>query len=65
MNGRTYSWTVWNDTDAFTVQNEGYWVYIDGTWRHPFANVYTRIHDNQNVSCYRESDGVNCYVSFG
>lgn len=65
MNGRTYSWTVWNDTDAFTMQYESYWVSMHGSWRHISANDYTRIHDDENVHCYRESDGVNCYVSYG
>jgi hypothetical protein len=65
MNGRTYSWTVWNDTDAFTAQFEAYWVSMHGTWRRVSANVYTRIHDDENAHCYRESDGINCYVSYG
>lgn len=65
MNGRTYSWTVWNDTDAFTMQHEAYWVSMHGTWHHISANVYTRIHDDENAACYRKSDGVNCYVSYG
>ncbi|HEV7934196.1 MAG TPA: hypothetical protein VGP70_18045 [Actinomadura sp.] len=65
MNGQTYSWTVWNDTDAFTMQYEGYWVSMHGSWRWIGANVYTRIHDDENAHCYRESDGVNCYVSYG
>lgn len=66
MNGRTYSWTVWNDTDAFTMRYENYWVKSrDGSWHYVNANVYTRFHDDENVHCYRESDGVNCYVSFG
>ena len=66
MNGRTYSWTLWNDTDVFTMQYEGYWLKNrDGSWRYVGANVYTRIHNNENAHCYRESDGVNCYVSLG
>ena len=66
MNGRTYSWTVWNDTDVFTMQSEAYWVQSrDGSWRRVGANVYTRIQDNENAHCYRESGGVNCYVSLG
>lgn len=66
MNGVTYSWTLWNDTDVFTMQSESYWVQSrDGSWQHVGANVYTRIHDNENAHCYRESDGVNCYVSLG
>ncbi|GAA4568923.1 hypothetical protein [Planotetraspora kaengkrachanensis] len=65
MNGKTYSWTVWNDTDVFTMQFEAYWVSMHGTWRRVGANVYTRIHDNENAVCELESDGVNCYVSYG
>jgi hypothetical protein len=65
MNGRTYSWTVWNDTDAFTMQFESYWVNMHGSWRHIDANVYTKITDAENAHCYRESDGVNCYVGWG
>lgn len=65
MNGRTYSWTVWNDTDVFTMQFEAYWVSMHGTWRRVGANVYTRIHDNENAVCELESDGVNCYVGYG
>ncbi|WP_142212092.1 hypothetical protein [Streptomyces sp. SLBN-118] len=65
MNGRTYSWTVWNDTDAFTLQYESYWLNMHGTWHRIGANVYTKIRDNENAHCYRESDGVNCYVSYG
>jgi hypothetical protein len=65
MNGRTYSWTLWNDTDAFTMVYESYWVSMHGSWRLISPNVYTRIHDNENAHCYRESDGVNCYVSYG
>lgn len=65
MNGRTYSWTVWNDTDAFTLQYEAYWLNMHGSWRRLGANVYTKIYDTENAHCYRESDGVNCYVSWG
>ncbi|MFF6783151.1 hypothetical protein [Streptomyces sp. NPDC012510] len=65
MNGRTYSWTVWNDTDAFTLQYEAYWLNMHGSWRRVNANVYTKIQDHENAHCYRESDGVNCYVSYG
>ncbi len=65
MNGRTYSWTVWNDTDAFTMQYESYWVNMHGSWRHIGANVYTKITDAENAHCYHESDGVNCYVGWG
>jgi hypothetical protein len=65
MNGRTYSWTLWNDTDAFTMQYESYWVSMHGTWRHLGANVYTKITDIENAHCYREVDGVNCYVTYG
>ncbi len=65
MNGRTYSWTLWNDTDAFTLQYEAYWVNMHGTWRRIGANVYTKITDIENAACYRESDGVNCYVTYG
>ncbi|WP_416979809.1 hypothetical protein [Streptomyces sp. T028] len=65
MNGRTYSWTLWNDTDAFTLQYESYWLNMHGSWRHVNANVYTKIQDHENAHCYRESDGVNCYVSYG
>ncbi len=66
MNGRTYSWTVYSDTDAFTLQYEPYWVKMrDGTWHRVAANVYTKIQDHENAHCYRESDGVNCYISLG
>ncbi|MEU1605812.1 hypothetical protein [Micromonospora matsumotoense] len=66
MNGQTYSWTLWNDTDVFTMQNQSYRVQSrDGSWRSVGANVYTRIHDNENAHCYQESDGVNCYVQLG
>jgi len=51
-----------NDTDAFTMQYEAYWVNLYGSWRRVAANDYTRIHSDDNVHCYRESDGVNCYV---
>jgi hypothetical protein len=65
MNGRTYSWTLWYDTDAFTIQYEPYWVNVHGTWRRISANVYTKITDIENAHCYRESDGVNCYITYG
>lgn len=66
MNGYTYSWQIWWDTDAFTMQYEGYWVRMrDGKWRWNSANVYTKIQDHENAHCYRESDGVNCYVELG
>ncbi|HYW18365.1 MAG TPA: hypothetical protein VE956_03460 [Nodularia sp. (in: cyanobacteria)] len=65
MNGKTYSWTVWNDTDAFTIQYEAYWVNMHGVWVHVDANVYTKIQDHENAHCYRKSDGVNCYVTYG
>lgn len=65
MNGRTYSWTVYGDTDAFTLQYEAYWLNMHGTWHRINANVYTKITDVENAHCYRESDGVNCYVSYG
>ncbi|MFE9631811.1 hypothetical protein [Streptomyces sp. NPDC006463] len=64
MNGRTYSWTVFGDTDAFTLQFEDYWLNMHGTWHRIGANVYTKIYDVENADCYRESDGVNCYVSW-
>jgi hypothetical protein len=65
MNGHTYSWTQWWDTDAFTLQYEAYWLNMHGSWRRLAANTYTKIEDHENAHCYRESDGVNCYVSYG
>jgi hypothetical protein len=65
MNGRTYSWTLWYDTDAFTMQYEPYWVNMHGSWKYVNRNVYTKIKDTENAHCYRESDGVNCYVTYG
>jgi hypothetical protein len=65
MNGKTYSWTVWNDTDAFTLQYEPYWVNMHGKWFYLNANVYTKIQDHENAHCYRESNVVKCYVSYG
>ncbi|MGW4426587.1 hypothetical protein [Streptosporangium sp. NPDC004631] len=65
MNGRTYSWTLWSDTDAFTLQYERYWLNMHGTWHRIGANVYTKIGDHENAHCYRRSDGVNCYVQYG
>lgn len=66
MNGKTYSWTIskfW-DTDAFTIQNEQYWVNMHGKWWIVPANVYTKITDIENAHCYRESYGVACYVTY-
>ncbi len=65
MNGHTYSWEIYWDTDAFTLQYEPYWLNMHGTWHRLDANVYTKITDAENVHCYRESDGVNCYVEYG
>ncbi|MEU7724156.1 hypothetical protein AB0B78_02715 [Streptomyces sp. NPDC040724] len=65
MNGRTYSWTVYSDTDAFTVRDEAYWLNMHGTWHRVGASIYTKINDAENAHCYRESDGVNCYVEWG
>jgi hypothetical protein len=65
MNGRTYSWTVWNDTDAFTLQYENYHVNMHGTWHYIAANVYTKIQDHENAVCRRQSGRVNCYVTYG
>ncbi|MCB5168328.1 hypothetical protein LG634_26320 [Streptomyces bambusae] len=65
MNGHTYSWNVWWDTDAFTLRDESYWLNMHGTWHRVGANVYTKITDAENAHCYRESDGVNCYVQWG
>jgi surface antigen len=66
MNGRTYSWTVFGDTDAFTVQTEAYWVRMrDGFSRWVSANTYTKIQDHENAHCYRQSGVVKCYVELG
>jgi hypothetical protein len=65
MNGHTYSWEIYGDTDAFTIQFEAYWLNMHGTWHRLGANVYTKITDIENAHCYRESDGVNCYVEYG
>ena len=40
-------------------------VNMHGSWRWVGANVCTKIYDTENAHCYRESDGVNCYVSWG
>ncbi|GAA0969550.1 hypothetical protein GCM10009555_016890 [Acrocarpospora macrocephala] len=64
MNGHTYSWNIWADTDAFTVQYEAYWLNFHGSWRRLNANVYTKINGLETAKCYRESDGVNCYVVY-
>ncbi|WP_066367006.1 hypothetical protein [Herbidospora mongoliensis] len=64
MNGHTYSWNIWADTDAFTIQYEGYWLSHHGSWRWVNANVYTKINGAETAKCYRESDGVNCYVVY-
>lgn len=64
MNGHTYSWNIWADTDAFTIQYEAYWLSFHGSWRRVNANVYTKISSIETAKCYRESDGVNCYVVY-
>ncbi|MFI6506230.1 hypothetical protein ACIBCT_01375 [Streptosporangium sp. NPDC050855] len=64
MNGHTYSWNIWADTDAFTLQYEDYWLNFHGSWRRIGANVYTKISSIETAKCYRESDGVNCYVVY-
>ncbi|MEO3871079.1 hypothetical protein ABGB18_19895 [Nonomuraea sp. B12E4] len=63
MNGHTYSYAAgYSDTDAFTMAYEPYWLSMHGTWHRIGANVYTKISGIETAHCYRESDGVNCYV---
>ncbi|MGC5011978.1 hypothetical protein ACLQ2R_14535 [Streptosporangium sp. DT93] len=64
MNGHTCSWNIWADTDAFTLQYEDCWLNFHGSWRRVAANVYTKISGIETAKCYRESDGVNCYVGY-
>ncbi|MER5646012.1 hypothetical protein [Streptosporangium sp. NPDC002524] len=65
MNGHTYSYNAgYSDTDAFTLQYEPYWLSMHGTWHRIGANVYTKINGLETAKCYRESDGVNCYVVY-
>ncbi|GAA2878578.1 hypothetical protein GCM10010517_40650 [Streptosporangium fragile] len=66
MNGHTYSYAIggYSDTDAFTLQYEDYWLNMHGTWHRIGANVYTKISSIETAKCYRESDGVNCYVVY-